>query len=134
MIPEILESLRSSHGFDRMNINVQVPDNGPLISNSFLVKTILHNLIENSVKYQDYRQDMATLNIEVEQCAKNARITIQDNGVGIASEHQDKIFDMYFRANETSNGSGLGLYLVKKAVDRLNGKLQLRSNPGEGTT
>lgn len=134
MIPEILEGLRSSHGFERLNVKIRIPDNQPLLSNSFLVKTILHNLIENSVKYQDYGQTNSILNIDIENNDNNAKITIRDNGVGIAAEHQDRIFDMYFRANDSSHGSGLGLYLVKKAVDRLNGKLQLRSNPGEGTT
>lgn len=134
MIPEILDNLKSKHCFERIKVNVRIPDSDPLMSNSFLIKTILYNLIENSIKYQDHNQAKSMLNIDIQQQDNKTKIVITDNGVGIAPEHQDRIFDMYFRANESSNGSGLGLYLVKKAVDRLNGKVQLRSNPGEGTT
>lgn len=134
LISEILENLKDKHCFERINVNLCIPDSEPLMSNSFLIKTILHNLIENSIKYQDHNQAKSTLDINVERQDKGTKIVITDNGVGIAPEHQDRIFDMYFRANESSNGSGLGLYLVKKAVDRLNGKVQLRSHPGEGTT
>lgn len=134
MIPEILDTLRYSHGFSRMNINVNIPDDQPLHSNSFLVKTILQNLIENSVKYQDYSQAVSTLNIEVVRDDNNAKIIIADNGVGIDHEMQERIFEMYFRATQVGQGSGLGLYLVKKAVDKLNARLQLRSHPGQGTT
>ena len=134
MIRDILASLRDAHGFDRLSINVNIPDSAPLRSNSYLIKTILQNLIENSVKYQDYSHTNAKLYIDVQRTEKNATITVADNGVGIAEEFHDRIFDMYFRGSEVPEGSGLGLYLVKKAVDKLNGKLHLRSNPGEGTT
>lgn len=134
MISEILENLRSTHGFDRLHVNVTIPEDMHLRSNTYLMQTILQNLIENSVKYQDYNQRNSLLNINVEQIPNNVKITIEDNGIGIAPALQDRIFDMYFRASEIGHGSGLGLYLVKKAVDKLNGKLQLRSYPGEGTT
>lgn len=134
MIPEILETLSAAHGFSRMNIRLNMPYREPLQSNSFLVKTILQNLIENSVKYQDYGRSNSILHIDVERIDNRAKITITDNGIGIEPAVQDRIFDMYFRATETGQGSGLGLYLVKKAVDKLNAKLQVRSYPGEGTT
>lgn len=133
MIPEIINNLNNTFGFERVKINVNIPDSRPLQSNSYLIKTILQNLIENSVKYQDYKS-IAKLQIDVERNDKNAKITIADNGIGIAEEFQNRIFDMYFRGTELGSGSGLGLYLVKKAVDKLNGQLSLRSRPGEGTT
>ena len=52
-------------------------------------------------------------------------IEIQDNGQGIAKELQDQIFDMYYRANERSKGNGLGLYIVKKAVEKLDGAISV---------
>ena len=55
------------------------------------------------------------------------------NGVGIAEEYVDKIFKMFFRANADSKGSGLGLYIVKGALEKLEGTIQVQSRLGEGT-
>jgi signal transduction histidine kinase len=63
-----------------------------------------------------------------------AAITIQDNGQGIASEHIDKIFKMFYRAAESSDGSGIGLYIVKEVVQKLGGTIEVRSELGKGTT
>jgi signal transduction histidine kinase len=54
--------------------------------------------------------------------------------VGIPSEHQNKIFDMFYRAHDISSGSGLGLYIVKEIVAKMKGTIQLQSQPGQGST
>ncbi|NOS57279.1 MAG: HAMP domain-containing histidine kinase, partial [Cyclobacteriaceae bacterium] len=59
---------------------------------------------------------------------------IQDNGQGIAHEYQTKIFDMFFRGNESSQGSGLGLYIVKETIEKLSGNIQLTSTLRQGST
>jgi len=61
-------------------------------------------------------------------------IKVTDNGQGIAEEYQEKIYDMFFRANERVDGSGLGLYILKRAVERLEGTVTLKSKPGKGAT
>lgn len=61
------------------------------------------------------------------------RITVRDNGVGIPNDLHQRVFEMFFRANETSRGSGLGLYLVEKCVASLNGQMRLQSTEGQGT-
>jgi len=53
--------------------------------------------------------------------------------VGIALQYQPRVFDMYFRANEHAKGNGLGLYIVKKAIQKLNGKMDLISEENVGT-
>lgn len=133
IIGDILKNLRASEGFSRLNINVNVDPGKKLVSNEFLMRTILQNLIENSIKYQDYNQEKSTLVIDLQQADDTTNITIEDNGVGIDPSIHDRIFDMYFKTTESRQGSGLGLYLVKKAVEKLDGKLQLRSSPGYGT-
>jgi len=60
-------------------------------------------------------------------------VTVEDNGIGISDKYIDKIFDMFYRATESSDGSGLGLYIVKETVDRLKGKIDVQSRPEEGT-
>jgi signal transduction histidine kinase len=61
-------------------------------------------------------------------------IEIADNGIGIAENMQVRVFDMFYRGTSDAQGAGLGLYLVKEAVNKLNGSIILKSNLGEGTT
>jgi len=58
---------------------------------------------------------------------------ISDNGLGIPKKYQNKIFDMFYRANEGSKGSGIGLYIVKNAVEKLGGTVNFKSELGKGT-
>ena len=59
---------------------------------------------------------------------------ISDNGSGIKAEFLDRIFEMFYRAKEDSPGTGLGLYIVKETVEKLNGRITVSSNIGQGTT
>jgi signal transduction histidine kinase len=60
-------------------------------------------------------------------------LRVEDNGQGINPEYQSKIFDMFFRANEHSSGSGLGLYIVKETIANLSGSIHLDSAPQVGS-
>ena len=61
-------------------------------------------------------------------------LSIVDNGIGIASEYHEKIFDLFFRATDRSKGTGLGLFIVKDTIEKLRGKIEVNSILGEGTT
>ena len=61
-------------------------------------------------------------------------LEVEDNGLGISEEHQSKIFEIFYRATQSSNGSGLGLYILKRSVDILKGSIELRSNKESGST
>jgi signal transduction histidine kinase len=73
------------------------------------------------------------LKIEINVFEEKAEIQFTDNGVGIAEEFLDKIFKMFFRASYESKGSGLGLYIVKSTIEKLSGKVSVKSKLGEGT-
>ena len=60
-------------------------------------------------------------------------IQVEDNGIGIPYNIQSKVFDMFYRGNEKSDGSGIGLYIVKQAVQKLNGLILLESEPEKGS-
>jgi signal transduction histidine kinase len=60
-------------------------------------------------------------------------IRIEDNGIGIAQAYQEKIFDLFFRATDQGQGTGLGLFIVKDTIERLKGKIEVQSKAGEGT-
>lgn len=105
------------------------------ISDERLLMVILQNMVENSIKYK--RQDADSfVRVEVKKTSESGRIIIKvsDNGIGIDSNIQNKIFNMFFRGSERSSGSGLGLYILKNAVEKLGGRVTLYSVLYKGTT
>ncbi|MHB1922542.1 MAG: sensor histidine kinase [Chitinophagaceae bacterium] len=101
---------------------------------AFRISIILNNLISNAIKYQkpDEPHQKVTLRGRVEP--HKAVLTIEDNGIGILSEHLNSIFKMFFRTkNNNKPGTGIGLYIVKEALTRLGGNIAVTSTYGEGT-
>ena len=95
---------------------------------------ILNNLISNAIKYHDISKPQPFIQVTVEEKDKQVQIEVSDNGQGISAEHLDKVFQMFYRASNASKGAGLGLYIVKETVIKLQGTITLTSVPGEGTT
>lgn len=109
----------------------EVPDR--VMSDNTLLSTIVQNLIENAIKYS---QPLRPGNVLIRVVLKDDMLTIQvqDNGIGIKEEVVSKVFNMFYRATDQASGSGLGLYLLKNAVDKLEGSIDIDSRYGEGTT
>ncbi|GHM99188.1 hypothetical protein WSM22_06780 [Cytophagales bacterium WSM2-2] len=95
---------------------------------------LINNLLSNSVKYHDLKKEKPFINLVIENDYKYLKILVKDNGTGIKGEHLGKIFNMFYRAAENSQGSGLGLYIVKELVEKLKGKVSVKSEWGIGTT
>jgi signal transduction histidine kinase len=104
----------------------------PFYSYPVLVKFIIQNLVENSIAFCGVESPF--IKFKAYQLANETVLEISDNGQGIESTYLNRIFDMYFRANEKSRGNGLGLYIVKKMVDKLDGRIELKSEHQLGTT
>jgi signal transduction histidine kinase len=104
----------------------------PFYSYPVLVKFIIQNLVENSIAFCGVESPF--IKFKAYQVVNETVLEISDNGQGIELTYLNRIFDMYFRANEKSRGNGLGLYIVKKMVDKLNGRIELKSEHGLGTT
>ncbi len=94
---------------------------------------IFNNLISNAIKYQNPDISDSFVNIEAEVTDKELIVEIEDNGLGIDKPYLDKIFDMFYRANPDAKGSGLGLYIVRETIDKLEGHITVNSVFGEGT-
>lgn len=96
--------------------------------------TILGNLISNAVRYQNSQVPNPFVRITIEIAPTECQITIEDNGIGISEEVHSRIFEMFYRVSQDSVGSGLGLYIVKEAVHKINGEIKVQSEIGVGTT
>ena len=98
------------------------------------LEVIFNNLISNALRYYNPYQENPYIRIEVEVNETQALLHIQDNGLGIASEHINRIFEMFYRASNHLEGSGLGLFLVKETVEKMKGSVQVQSVVNEGTS
>ena len=94
---------------------------------------MLANLISNAFKYSKQGKGNAFIKITATILEAGVEISIQDNGSGIDRQYLPKIFDMFFQANEKSEGSGLGLYIVKETLEKIHGQIQVQSEFGKGT-
>ncbi|NUU99648.1 hypothetical protein XO12_05530 [Marinitoga sp. 1154] len=101
------------------------------------LKQILSNLIDNAIKYSDKRKDMRFIKITVKDEKDKVLILVEDNGIGIAKEHHDKIFEKFYRVDSSLtyeiSGTGIGLSVVKELVEIQGGKIWLKSVEGKGT-
>ena len=97
------------------------------------LKVVLNNLLANAIKYNNQSSDNKYVKISAMQDKEILHIRVEDNGAGIGKEHQDKIFDMFFRAADDSSGSGLGLYIVKETITKLGGSIDFESALRQGT-
>lgn len=131
MIDDCIGSLRHVPQFLDVRIEKEIHEHAPFVSEWTLVNAILQNLIENSIKY--CRGDSPYVKVRILQEDQNIVLEVEDNGLGIPVEHQQKIFEMFYRATEKANGSGLGLYILKRSVDRLNGTISINSHVGIGS-
>lgn len=106
-----------------MNIEIDFDKDAIFMSDLSKLKIILNNLIGNSVKYQDDRKDSNTTRITFEKGKTIWKLEVHDNGIGIDKHYLSRVFEMFFRATDRSQGSGLGLYIVKETVERLYGDI-----------
>lgn len=97
------------------------------------VRTVISNILSNAVKYYDPQKNRPFVNISVIINEDICIIKMEDNGIGIEPEYHDKIFDLFFRATDQSQGTGLGLFIVKDTVQKLKGKIEIESEVGRGT-
>lgn len=131
---EVWESLKFTPEAQPISFEVNIDEAVVVDSDKNRLKVIMSNLISNAIRYHDDRKPDQFIRLEVEVRDRNFYLKVEDNGQGIASEYQNRVFDMFYRANEKSKGSGLGLYIVKEALAKLSGTIHLESAPGIGTT
>ena len=131
-INEIVEKYQYN-GYNKIDFQISYELDKPFISDATRVKLILNNLISNAVKYHNEEIEKPFVRVRASTSNGSNLIEVTDNGLGIESEYQPKVFDMFYRASESSKGSGLGLYIVKETVEKLGGEIKLESIPGVGS-
>ena len=133
IISEILLSFENLEGFKEMEINSSINQEKDFYGDERMMYSIFQNMIENAFKYRDQTQTPSRLDITIHSDKQKTKIEFKDNGLGISADLKDKVFDMFFKANELSSGTGLGLYLVKLSVQKMGGHLNLVTEERQGS-
>lgn len=130
---EVWDSLKHAPDAAGIEFRQEIADTLEVRCDRTRLATILTNLIANAIRYHDGDKDRRYVRLQCHVNGKSFFLKVEDNGQGIKPEYQAKVFDMFFRANEKSKGSGLGLYIVKETLVKLAGSVRLESAPGIGS-
>lgn len=133
LVHSTFEQLQFMENVPRLRKIISIKQTSEFLTSSTRVEIVLNNLISNAIKYADLRKEDPFLEISVAADKTRAVIRVKDNGEGIPEEAQPRIFDMFYRASGRGTGSGLGLYIVKEAIQKLEGTIQVHSEYGKGT-
>lgn len=132
-IQELVELIKYTDVDVNTRFNVKIDRELIVLSDSSRLRVILNNLLSNSIKYADRNKAESVITITASATSNSFTFSVEDNGDGIAEDHQDKIFNMFYRASEKASGSGLGLYIVKETLEKMNGTISHQSTLGKGS-
>jgi PAS domain S-box-containing protein len=127
----VLDDLAHLPKYLRVKFNIQVPDQATLVTDRVLLQSVFKNLIHNAINYSNRRDPK--VEVIIRENEKTIALEVIDNGEGIPESIQPKIFDMFYRGHQESEGSGLGLFVVKNALEKMKGTIRFQTATGKGT-
>ena len=134
MIEESFERMQYMEGSESIRKSIETKNLRPFHSDSYRFSVIINNLVSNAIKYRDLEKTDHYLTVKAEMTEDSLVLKVIDNGIGIEEEYIPRLFEMFYRATERSEGAGLGLYIVRETVDKLRGTIDIESTFGLGTT
>ena len=141
LLDEIIQSLDKFYPVGKFTITRSIQVTRVYKFEKIVLRNLLRPLLENAFQYRQYIPEVFPaeasrhqVDITIFENDKFLVIRIQDNGVGIDEQSQHKIFDMFYKASSRSTGAGLGLFIVKSALQRMQGEIEVESDVGTGTT
>ncbi|HKT66539.1 MAG TPA: hybrid sensor histidine kinase/response regulator AtsR [Burkholderia sp.] len=138
LLAEVLDPLREKIAARRIDVAQRVePHDLAIRSDRKLLRQVLSNLIENSVKYTTDGSIDISIMLVAAPAGRELKLVVRDTGAGIAKQHLSKIFEPFYRANDAVglhvDGIGMGLAVVREIVTTLRGHVDVRSTVGEGS-
>ena len=134
IIEEIFDQYEFEYPKERFDKLIEIENESiTVISDAHRIKVILDNLVANGLRYhrKSARKPFVKIYIKIEE--EVLLIKVADNGIGILEKELPKIYDMFYRATDYKHGSGLGLYIVKEVIEKLEGNINVTSELGSGT-
>jgi len=126
LVTDVLDTLIYQQAYDLPKLELIVDLKAPFCSDEELLVSIFQNLFENSIKYKSLLRKLL-IKVTVRDVNDSIEIIVEDNGRGINSKIINRIFDMFYRGDSDSKGSGLGLYIVQNGIEKFNGSISVRN-------
>lgn len=133
IIQKILDQMAYLDGAESIRYDINVHGHTALYTDEFRMSVIIANLLSNAIKYADRKKESQIIEINATITPTNLTMVIRDNGIGIPGEQLNRVFGMFYRATEKSQGAGLGLYIVKEIIEKLQGTISITSEAGVQT-
>jgi two-component system sensor histidine kinase/response regulator len=133
LLDEVIEKYRSHDSSQRIRFGKTIAGSSAYKADVHRLKMIVSNLLSNAIKFSDLKKDDCFVDIEVIVNLEKVMIKVTDNGIGISGEEIPKIFNMFYPSTDKNSGSGVGLYIVKQAVDKMKGNCTVKSDVGIGS-
>ncbi|MDW3649939.1 MAG: PAS domain-containing sensor histidine kinase [Bacteroidia bacterium] len=134
LLEDTFESLSPKGSSRPIRTALNIEGKADFVTDLTRLNTIFNNLLSNAFRYHDPEKEESFIEVNIKLERDEVLIQVKDNGIGIEEKYQDKIFQMFYRATQKSQGSGIGLYIVKEAVEKLGGEISVESEAGLGTT
>ena len=134
LVDEVRENLKFFEGANDMQFDVQIDPCPDFVTDLFRLRIVLSNLMSNAMKYQRLEVHEHRVGIQVLCKEDSVELVVEYSGTGIAEDQQALVFNMFHRVDDKKSGSGIGLYIVKEALEKLSGSIELLSVPDQGTT
>jgi signal transduction histidine kinase len=128
----VVEAIAEQASAKGVDITVAAPETLPLVGDDFRIEQVITNLLTNALRYGEGRPVAVTVGIREQE--PEAFVSVRDQGKGIAPADQERIFEQFERAEGSAAvpGLGLGLYIARQIAQAHQGRLEVRSTPGEG--
>jgi len=134
LVEESINSFSHLELFQDVSIYIDINVQEPVKGDKSLYRSVIQNLVENGLKYSDPSKENSFFKVLIKSSGTKLSMVFEDNGLGVDSSLKDKIFEMFFKIDSTSEGSGLGLHIVKMALEKMGGKINLETAEGKGST
>ncbi len=128
----IVEALSARH--ERVRFEVVANEEARVVGVAHRLDSALRNVIENATAFAEGASDSPAVRVVVSRAAEGVRVSVSDNGPGIAEEDLPRVFDRFFTTRDRERGSGLGLSLARAVVEAHGGSIVAESSPGRGAT
>ncbi len=134
LLNKCFKNVAYMNGSDQIHTTTINTSKAPFYCDHYRLEVIFNSILSNVIKYRDTEKEKCALLIQIVCTTETAAISFKDNGIGIPKKYLHKIYNMFYRASEKSDGAGLGLYIVKEFVEKLKGTVTVVSTEHEGTT
>lgn len=133
LIEEVYEGQNYDQSTQTLQKHLHVAQTKEFFSDYKRLRVILQNLVSNAQRYANLNQPEPFVKVSVNIQDESATIEVEDNGIGIQADYIPNIFNMFYRATQSRTGSGLGLYIVKETLNKLQGQIEVASELGKGS-